>query len=178
MVPRRRKSTRSLTLSAVLAALSVVLLGVGALLEVLDISMAVIASFAVILAVIEQKGIYPYLIYATTTVLALLLLPVKTPAAMYALFFGYYPILKEKLERLPAVLSWVLKIVIFNAALAVMLVLAALLVLPDFALPEGYAWLWVVVCTPVFVLYDVALTRVLTVYLFKWRQRFRSFWGN
>lgn len=177
MGARRRKSTRKLTLSAILSALSVILLALGALVEVLDISMAVIASFAVILAVIELRGKYPYLIYAVTAVLSLVLLPMKTPAAMYALFFGYYPILKEKLERLPVVLSWVLKIVIFNVALALMVLLATVLVLPGFEM-TGYAWVWLIVCTPVFVLYDVALTRLLTMYLLRWRHRFRSFWEN
>jgi hypothetical protein len=93
---------------------------------------------------------------------------------MYALFFGYYPIIKEKLERyLPAWLGYVVKIVVFNIALLGMLLLAAFLVLPDFSMPVGYQWVWFVVCTPVFVLYDVALTRLLTFYLIRLRKRFR-----
>ena len=172
----RRKSTKQLAMAALLTAMSVILLALGALVEVLDISMAVIASFAVILAVIELKGAYPYLIYVATAVLAVALLPIKTPAVMYALFFGYYPIIKEKIERfLPRWAGFLLKIVIFNLALLGMVWLATLLTLPDFLLPEGLQWLWFAVCTPVFVVYDVALTRVLTFYLVRLRKRFRFF---
>ena len=95
----KHNSTRKLTTCALLAALGVVLLYLGSLVEVLDVSMAVIVSLFCIFAVIEYGGSAPWLIYAVTGVLSLILLPIKTPALLYLLFFGYYPILKEKLEK-------------------------------------------------------------------------------
>lgn len=169
---RRIKGTRALTIAAALSALSVVLLAIGSLLQVLDLTMAVLASFFVILAVIELGGHYPYLIYVVTAVLGMLLCPSKTAPLFYLCFVGYYPIIKACLEaKLPRVLAWVIKIVIFNAGLALALFLA-IKVFTALVVPATWYYLLLPLLTPVFLLYDVALTRVITAYLLRWRQRF------
>lgn len=166
------RGTRALTLSAVLSALGVVLLTLGSLVQVLDLTMAVLASFFVIFAVIEMGGKYPYLVYAVTALLAMLLCPQKTAALVYLCFAGYYPIIKAALERyLPRLWAWVIKILIFNAGLAVALLLAIKL-FATFTVPATWYYFLLPLLTPVFVLYDIALSRVITAYLLKWRQRF------
>lgn len=174
MAMRRKKSTVRLAAAAVLAALGVVLLTLGAFIEVLDLSMAAIASLTVVFAVIELKGKYPYLVYLVTSVLSLLLLPSKTPALLYALFAGYYPILKACLEgRFSRTASWLIKILVCNAAFAlVALVSVKLLTLYEISWQHWY-WAIPVIATAVFVLYDIALTRLITAYLVRWRRRFR-----
>jgi hypothetical protein len=168
-----KKTTRRIAVSALLAALGVVLLLLGSFVQVLDLSMAVIASLLVVFAVIEIGGKYPMLIYAVTSVLSLLLLPVKTAALIYLAFAGYYPILKAVLEgRLTKLLAWALKLVIFCAAVAAALFVAGKLLLMD--LSWVFANWWFLICLlPVFVLYDVALTRLISAYLSKWRPRLR-----
>ena len=156
-----------------LSALGVVLLLLGSFIEVVDISMAALASLLCIFAVVEYGGAAPWLVFAVTGVLSLVLLPNKTPAAMYVIFLGYYPIIKEKLERLRAPISWLLKEVIFNVALVVLLVVVKFLLLPSVSDPW---WLYaavIVLAEVVFVLYDIALTRLITFYLLKLRHRFR-----
>ena len=173
MLTRRKRSTRCLTAAAICAALGVVLLALGAFVEVLDLSAAAMASFLIIFAVIELRGKWPYLIYAVTALLSLLLLPIKSPAVVYALLLGHYPILKEILERrCPRIVAWVLKILLFNVALAVTLVLSFFLLMPGVPIFEGaYGYVWIIFCTPVFLLYDVALTRLITFYLRRLRHR-------
>lgn len=168
-----KKVTRRLAVSAVLAALGVVLLLLGSLVQVLDLSMAAIASLLVVFAVIEIGGKYPILIYLVTSVLSLLLLPVKTAALIYFVFAGYYPILKAVLEgRLSKPVAWGLKAVIFCAAVTVGLFSAGKLFLMD--LSWIFANWWFLLCLlPVFVLYDIALTRLISAYLGKWRARLR-----
>ncbi|MBQ9777306.1 MAG: hypothetical protein IJW22_00125 [Clostridia bacterium] len=170
---RRKKSTRYLAASAMLCALGVILLALGSLVQVLDISMAVIASLFVILAVIELGGKYPYLIYAVTALLAMLLVPYKSAPLYYLCFMGYYPIIKAKIEgKLTSrVLEWVIKLAVFCAALAVA-VLVAVKVLALFEIPPLYYAL-LLLCIPVFVLYDIALTRLVSAYYAKWRHLFR-----
>lgn len=169
-----RDKTRRLAVSAMLSALGVVLLYFGALIEVVDISMAVIASLLCVFAVIEYSGVYPWLIFAATGILSILLLPNKTPAAMYIAFFGFYPIIKEKLERLPKVICWVLKEIIFNASLAVMIVLAIFVfTIGGVEVGLGYIVAFALLCEVAFVLYDIALTRLISFYFFKLRSRFR-----
>jgi hypothetical protein len=163
-----------MAVSSVLSALGVVMLYLGSMVEVLDISMAVIASLICVFAVIEYGKGYPWLIFSVTAILSLLLLPNKTPAVMYAAFFGFYPIIKEKLERLPRVISWLLKEIIFNVAFAIM----AILVMFVFTIGEveidfPYVLGIVLLGELTFVLYDIAMTRLISLYIFKLRKRFK-----
>lgn len=170
---RNLKGTRALTVSAILCALGVILLALGSLVQVLDITMAALASLLVIFAVIEIGGKYPVLIYAVTGLLSVLLVPYKTAPLLYLCFAGYYPLLKAVLEgRLPKLWAWVLKVLLFNAALVLTLVLAIKL-FAEFTVPAVWYYYLLPLCSVVFVVYDIALTRVITMYLLRWRQRFR-----
>lgn len=155
-----------------LSALGVVLLYMGALIEVIDISMAVIASLLCVFAVIEYGGSAPWLVFAVTGVLSLLLSP-RTPSMMYVVFFGYYPILKEKLEAKGKKISWIFKEVIFNVALVIMLVLLKTLFMTTADIPIELVVIAVVLAELVFVLYDFALTRLISLYIFKIRSRLK-----
>lgn len=170
----RSSATRKLTAAALLAAFGVVLLGLGALVEVLDLSMAALASLFVVFAVIELGGAYPYLVYGVTAVLSLLLLPSKTPALIYALFAGYYPILKAVFEKhLPRGVALLCKVVVFNAGLALAVFLALKFFTPAADSAFGWKYWLLLIGTPVFLLYDVALTRLITFYLQRLGDRFR-----
>lgn len=173
MAGRRKSATRRLAAAAVLSALGVVLLTVGAFVDVLDLSMAAIASLTVVFAVIELGGKWPYLVYLVTAALSLLLLPNKSPALLYALFAGYYPILKAALEKhLKKPLAWLIKIVVFCGGLALSIFVAVrFFTVTENSLFSWYYWL-VLVMAPIFVLYDIALTRLISAYLFRWRKRF------
>ena len=157
-----------------LAALGVVMLSLGALIEIIDISMAVLASLLCIVAVIEYGGGAPWMVYGVTAILSLILMP-RTPALFYALFFGFYPILKEKFERKPKVIAWVLKETVFNISLALMGLAAIYLVLgPNNSLVDPlYIGIVVALAEIVFILYDVALTRLITFYILYLRKRFK-----
>ena len=173
----KRKNTRAsikrLTVCAMLTALGVIFMGIGALIEVLDISMAVLASICVIIAIIEYGKGAPWMVYAAISVLSLLIIPNKLPIAFFVLFFGFYPILKEKLERKKKVIRWVLKEIIFNISLAAMI--------------GAYFWLFfegtiqvpwmiavaVILAEATFIIYDIALTRIITVYVIHIRHRLK-----
>ncbi len=170
-----RKQTKYLTVSAMLCALSVILLSLGSLVEVLDITAAVLASLLCVYAVIEMGGAYPWLIWLVSSFLSLLLLPQKTPALFYALLAGFYPILKEKIEKLSRPIAWLLKLAVLHLSLGA-IVLGLRIFFPSALDMSGTKWMLIalylasVVC---FVLYDIALSRVITFYLFKLRYRFR-----
>ena len=159
-----------------LSALGVVLLYIGSLVEALDLSAAVLASLACIIAVIEYGKGAPWAIYGVTSVLSLILLPIKTPAAFYAIFFGFYPILKEKIERRPRLLQWVIKEAIFNVALVIMgFAVYFLSTTGDNLLLENPLIIaaTVVMAELAFVLYDIALTRLISFYIIKLRNRLK-----
>ncbi len=181
------EKTKKLTLSAVLAAMGVVLLLIGAFIEILDLSMAALASFFCIFAVIELRGGYPMMIYAVTGILAVIMMPQGLGGWFYLLFFGYYPIVKEKFERLFKPLAYFLKLLVFNASITVYLLISYFLFFGDFELlieefssitgaaaPIGtvIAVIYVAI-NIVFVVYDLALTRLITLYLVKLRKKFK-----
>ena len=155
------------------AALGVILLYLGSIVEVVDISMAVIASLFCVLAVIEYGKGAPWMVFLVTAVLSLLLLPNKSPAVYYTFFFGFYPILKAYFERLDKVRAWIFKEITFNVCLAVMIVLIKLLFMPSVSIPFMMYVIAVLLCEGVFVLYDIALTRLITFYMFRLRHRFK-----
>ena len=169
------KSSRIIAFSSILSALSVVLLFLGSATQILDLSCAALASIAVVFTVIEFGGIWPYLIYAVTSVLSLILLPDKFAAIVYTAFAGYYPMIKlavEKLRRLPV--EWLIKTAVFNAALSVIIAASRFVFhIPD----ETVAFTWIVyaVSNAVFILFDIALSRLITLYMVNLRHRLKFF---
>ncbi len=167
------KPVRALTLSSVLAALSVLLLFLGSLFDVTDLAAVMIASLFVTLVVIECRGAWPWLLYIVVSVLSFLLFPGRFVSLEYALFGGIWPILKYWLERLPRLPSFLLKLLVGNGlALG-----AAWLGLKFFGL-EVPASVWlkaaaVVLWEAVFLLYDLLLTRLIILWCVKYRARFR-----
>ena len=156
-----------------LSALGVVLLYLGSLIEIVDVSMAVVASLLCVLAVIEYGGSAPWLVFGVTATLSLILVPQKAPALMYALFFGYYPILKEKFEKMKTATCWICKEIVFNVALAVIFVCLKFLVLGYADIPVVLYGIAVVLCEAVFIIYDMALSRLISLYVWKLRKRFK-----
>ena len=168
---QRSERTKKVALCAMLCALGVVVLYLGCIIEVLDISMAVIASLFAVVAVIEYGGAAPFAVYGATGLLSAILLPSKLPAAMYILFFGFYPIVKEKIEKLrKRLLGWVLKELIFNVCLLALMFISRWLLLD----PEGmfvFEVIFFVLANVTFVVYDIALTRLISLYLIRLRKK-------
>ena len=156
-----------------MAAVGVVILYLGSFVEVLDISVAVAASLIATVIVIEYGAASAWSVYGVSAILSLLLLPQKFPAVMYAFFFGYYPIVKQKIERMRSrVTQWVLKSLIFAVATAAMVAFVSLFT-PD--APAGIlAALFAVLALFTLFVYDVALTRVISFYVFRLRHRLKG----
>jgi len=162
------KKSKRIALSAILSALSVLFLYLGSVIEVLDLTTGAFASIIIVLAVIEIGGSSPWLIYAVTSVLSILLLPNKFPAVLYILFCGIYPILKEMYERLHYIITWLLKFSTFNTGfLFIITATKYILKLPDTDL--NFSIIVFIVGNITFLLYDIALSKLITVYLIKIR---------
>ena len=155
------------------AALGVILLYLGSLIEVIDISMAVIASLFCVLAVIEYGKSAPWMVFLVTALLSLLLLPNKSAAVYYTFFFGFYPILKAYFERMDRIRSWICKEVVFNVCLVIIILLFKFLLMPTVSIPFMMYVVVAIMCEGVFILYDIALTRLITFYMYKLRHRFK-----
>lgn len=161
--------TKKIALSAILIALSVIILYIGSLTQILDLTMIAVASLIICFTVIEMQGWYPYLVYAGTAILSLVLLPDKFSAIIYTIFGGIYPIFKEMFERRHRIVSWLLKFSFFNIAvfLAWVITVKLLALIVD---ESGLTILVFLVCNVTFLVYDIALTKLITLYLLKFRK--------
>jgi hypothetical protein len=158
-------TARRITISAVLTALTVVFLFIGNVFPAGRLALIAVASLFVTAAVIEAGFGAAAFVFAGGAVLGALILPDKTAALLYALFFGYYPIVKSLAERIgAAVLAWAVKLAAFNASLtAVWFLFRALLFKPDYL-----DWSELIVYAAgnaAFVLYDIGLTKLISLYI-------------
>ena len=158
------------------AALCTTILYLGSFIEVLDMSMAVLASLLTMIMVVEYGKGAPWSVFGVTAILSLLLLPNKFPALLYTLFFGYYPIIKEKIEKLRLrFVGWVIKIGVFAIATALLLLLTKLFT-SELDVPGGtiITIMFVLLSAITLVLYDIVLTRIISFYIIRLRQRFKK----
>lgn len=168
-----RRRTKYLAVSAMLTALGVIIIWFGAMIDVLDLCTAALAAMLIIPVALEYGSFYPWTIYAATSALALLILPQKMPAVVY-LLFGYYPVLKLYLEKLPKVWSWVCKEVLFLAVeYAVIRASDYLIGAED--MPLWYDLVLIVGGFAAVNLFDVALSRLMVVYRAKYQKRVARF---
>lgn len=179
------KQSGKVAMGGMLTALSVVIL-IPSALEIFVYTLPAMAAMLTMFAVIEINKKWAVGIYAATSVLGLLLVPNKEAVVLYAVFFGYYPVIKAIFEsKLPKVAEYILKFAIFNVAI----VLDFFIMTKIFGMPfevfmgiEGETGAWVKYIVPimlilgniVFILFDIALTRIVTVYLRLWQKRFRK----
>jgi hypothetical protein len=168
-----QKRTKKLTVCAMLAALGVIILAIGSVIGTLDLSAAALASILCIYVVIEIGGSYPWMLWGVTSLLGILLLQVKTPAIFY-LFIGCYPILKEKLEKLNKLPSFFLKLGVFHIMLGLVYLILRIF-FTEQVLFEAPWMLWAVYGLGVlaFLIYDYALTKLITFYLLRLRDRLK-----
>ena len=114
----RRKRTAQLALAAVLCSLAVVLMMLGGLIPVATFCSPMLAGFLLIPILCECGVGMALCAYTAVAILSCLLSPDKEAAAIF-LFLGWYPILRPRLQRLPRLPRLVVKLVIFNCAVAV-----------------------------------------------------------
>ena len=96
------------------SALSVVLMLATAVLPVLMYVLPALCGMLIwyVSVLINKK--YAVGVYFSTSFLSMLLLTDKETALAYALFFGFYPIIRDFFDKLPKALSVILKLVLFN----------------------------------------------------------------
>ncbi len=172
------KKSKRIAVSALLAAISFVALYMGALTGVFDLCAVVVGALCVTFAKIEMGKWYPYLIAAVTFALSFLLLSDKIVAFEYLFLGGIYPILKYFAESLKGkVAEWAVKLVYFNAVLAVFFLLSKFVFISGEDTLFGGSFLVVAVVVLAlngfFVFYDYAMTRFISYYVYFLRKKLK-----
>ena len=141
----RKTESQKIALCGMLGALSVVLLLIGSALQIGTYAAPMLAAFLLIPVLEDYGPRYALTLYATVSILAVLLVPETELAFFYVLVMGYYPVLRVKLNALKnTVLRWVIKFAVFNAATVLVYLLLFALLGPavlDELLADGTAML-------------------------------------
>jgi hypothetical protein len=165
------KHSANVAFGGMIAALSVALMFSSSLFPFATYAIPAIAGMLLMVVCAQMGYRWAALIYAAVSVLSFLIVADREAALFYAMFFGYYPILKGLLERRNRrVLEWVLKFAVFNASvIAAYWIALNVLGIPDDTLktfgPAG-PWILLGAGNLVFLLYDVALTQMFSRYLY------------
>ena len=88
----------------------------------------------------------------------------KQMAGLYAVFFGPYPVVKALAEPRKRWTEWIIKLLFFNAALTVAIFALKMTVFDLFNIKFGVP-LYYLGGNVVFVIFDIAVSRALTVYM-------------
>lgn len=172
-------------MGAMVTALSVVIL-IPSAIQVFVYTLPAMAGMLTMFAVVEIDKKWAIGSYVATSLIGLLFVANKEAVVYYVAFFGYYPVLKAVLEsKLPRAAEYVLKFLVFNVAI----ILSGVALVKIFGVPyndllgiDGESAFFTKYALPimlglgnlVFIFYDIALTRLLTAYIYVWQKRFHK----
>lgn len=172
---KRKQLTFKVALGGVTAALSILFMMLAGVTSTLVYAIPMFVGALLMVLVIETGKGFATAVYVAVSVVSLLILGNKEPAVMYVTFFGYYPIIKSLLEKLlKPVLCWIIKFLIFNAAMVVAYLSVTKIFMISYEDVEAFGkWalpLLLLAGNVVFVMYDVLLTRLVSIYFYRWQK--------
>lgn len=161
-----------------MSALSLVCMMLTGVFPMADYALPALAGIVLIPIAAELGRKWAMLCWLAVSLLSIFLAPMKESALLYVAFLGYYPILKSKIEswRKP-VLEWIVKFICFNAAIGGVLAVSILVFEADSYL-QGVSSLplyiagGIALLNAAFLIYDIALTRLVSAYYGWFRPRY------
>ena len=174
------KQSSKCAIGGIVAALSLVMMISVAIIPFLTYALPAAAGILILLVVIEIDNKWAFGVYAAVSILAMLLVADKEVSVMYAAFFGYYPIVKSIFEkRLPKVLSFILKMLLFISTMLVSYYLMIKLMGLEINELEEFGMMAVPMLIGMglvaFIFYDFVLSRLVLIYNSKWKKYFHRY---
>ena len=170
------KTSVKVSMGGVVAALSLVLMILTSIIPFGTYAFPAFAGILLVLLVFNLGYGYAFAVFFVTAVLSFLLVTDKEAALYYAIFLGYYPTLKGLIERISSkVIQYIIKLLLFNACMiAAFFISINVLSIPkeSFELFGVYLpWVLLIIGNIIFVIYDLCVTRLVTIYILKWHNR-------
>lgn len=175
---RNKKSTQ-VALGGLAASLCLLLMFMTGMIPFATYVLPAAAGIVLVSVVVENGVPTALLVYGAVSILALFVVPDREAALMFVFFFGYYPIIKGKLERIRwKPVQLLVKFLVFNVAI----IIAYLVVIYIMGMPEilesfgdfgKYSALVLLgMGNLVFGIYDFALTNLVWAYINRFRPKF------
>lgn len=168
-MPRFKRSSHRVSLTAMFASMSLLFLYLASVLPSGRIAMFFLSSVFVMGLVLEEEIGLAFLMFAVVSLLSLPLLPNPYLVIPYVLFFGHYGIGKYYIEThiRDKIVRYIVKLLYYNVALVLVYLLAELAdkTLLDSLMSFDIAlWLLIPLAELAFVVYDYAFTKVTGYY--------------
>ena len=152
------KQAKIMAFCGMMAALSIVIMVLGAALEIGIYAAPMLAGLCLLPVGRKFGRKYQLLLWLAVSVLALILVPNPEESLMYACLFGCYPVIRTALQKLPPFFRIVAKLLYFNGVTVSLELLLWKLLLPQ---PVGwdFAAVLLVLGNATFFLYDFILPK-------------------
>lgn len=166
------KKSEIVAFGVVLTGLSLLLILLTRAIPFAEMALPAVAGALLIVGVMELGPKWSAVIYAAVSLFALIFTFDNGAAFYYIVFFGLYSIVKNHIEHLHSKpLQWVVKIIFFNlCAVALYFIISAVSGLPSAFAKYGLPII-AVAANAIFIVYDIALSRLIVTYVFKLRNK-------
>lgn len=162
------KQTQKIALSGLMTALAAVVLILSNIVPIGLYTFPAAAGIIIYILSFTVGRSYAWASYGAVSLLSLFLCADREASLCFVCFLGFYPLLKELLEKLPKVLAYAAKVLLFNAAA----VSVYCLVIFVFSLPEEsfnifgihLPAVFLTILNVIFLLYDCAVTIFFRTY--------------
>ncbi len=162
------KNTKKITFCAIMSALATVIMLVSYF-PYFTYAVPAVAGLCVMVVVIEIGCKWAFLSYLSSAFLAFLFAETESKL-IYICFFGFYPIIKSLIEKLEkTVIEWIIKFLVFNFCVILLYSVFAEVLMLSFEdigkFAEYGALVLLLLGNIVFVVYDIAVSRLAGTYL-------------
>ena len=165
---KRSSESRKIALSGVFGSLAAVLMLMGGILQLATYVAPALAGILIVPVAIEFGIKTGYVLYAAIGLLSLFVVPDKEMSLIFVFFLGFYPLLKAQ---------WAVKLAVFNACIVGMYGIILFLfpigaVVEEFeSMGIPFTGLLLLMGNVTFVIYDVAVARIIGLYCARFRAR-------
>lgn len=154
-----RTSTKRMATCSMMAALCVVLMVLGAILELGMYACPLFAGLCFIPIGQKYGRKYHITLYVASSILCFLMVPNMEENLMFVGLFGWYPIVRPVLQKLPKVIRWICKLVIFNVVVIAIEWLVMTILVPE-AIGGTLLWVLLILGNITFLAYDFMIPKM------------------
>lgn len=161
--------SKNIAQSGIIIALTLIILYSSNLLPISTLSILTLASCLIPICILRTSIKNAILVYIACSILSFLIVPLNI-ALLYTLFFGIYGLIKAFIEKLnKRSLELVIKLCSFNILVVILyFISSSILTTLNIKIPLFIIW---IISQAAFLLYDYALTLIISYYLNKLHKR-------
>lgn len=169
-----KKISYKVSLGGIVAALCLTMMFLTAVFPPLNMTLPLFAGMLISVVAIEVSPSWALVTYIVVAILSFFITPDKEAAIFFSVLFGYYPVLKDAVDKMKAkLISFIIKLAVFDAAM-ILIYYITVYVFGTVDIFEEFGFLGdvmipvlLIVMNLIFVLYDYCLTVTMQAYI-KW----------